>query len=445
MEIEFVNHASVLIRHGAVGLLSDPWYSGPAFHKGWSLLVETPDDEVERLLERVSHIWLSHEHPDHFSVPFFKRHGDRLRARGIRLLFQKIEDQRVADFLRGEGLDLTELPYGAPHALSGDVTVTCLKDEFYDSALSVRAGGTHILNLNDCAITTAGRAQEVRRQVGACDILLTQFSYAAWKGGPENRAWREEAARQKIENIRLQAAALEPRVVIPFASFVAFSNQRNVYLNDAANRPRDVVAAFDGAPFAVQVMQPGDVFDGTPDPQASAAACAFWDRAAEGVAGMALQRFETRGPEALREAFEGYIARVHGRNARWLMRLAQAASPVRVLQPVAIRLDDLGRTYLVDIPRGRLEETDAPADLTMHSESLWFLFCNPFGFDTLAVNGCLEESRPGGFSRAARSIAIENLNNLGIRFGPGLIFEGKVIAVFFERLRAASARMRAAG
>ena len=74
-----------------------------------------------------------------------------------------------------------------------------------------------------------------------------------------------------------------------------------------------------------------------------------------------------------------------------------------------------------------------------------YLFRNPFGFDTLTVNGCLEEARPGGFSRAARSIAIENLNNLGIRFGPGLIFEAKVIAIFFERLRAASARMRATG
>ena len=445
MEIEFVNHASVLIRHGEVGLLSDPWYSGPAFHKGWSLLVETPEDQVERLLARVSHIWLSHEHPDHFSVPFFKRHGEALRARGIRLLFQKIEDQRVADFLRGEGFDLTELPYGRPHALSDEMTVTCLKDEFYDSALSVQAGGTHILNLNDCAIATPARAQEVRRQVGPCDILLTQFSYAAWKGGPENRAWRAEAARQKIENIRLQAEALEPAVVIPFASFVAFSNTRNAYLNDAANRPRDVLAAFRDAPFAVQVMQPGDVFAGTPDPEASEAACAFWDRAAERVADMPLQHFETKSPEALREAFEGYVARVHGRNARWMMRLAQMASPVRVLQPVAIRLDDLGRTYRVDVARGRLAETTAPADLTMHSESLWFLFRNPFGFDTLTVNGCLEEARPGGFSRAARSIAIENLNNLGIRFGPGLIFEAKVIAIFFERLRAASARMRATG
>mgnify|MGYP003655807813 FL=1 len=75
MQIEFVNHASVLMTHGQVGLLSDPWYSGPAFHKGWRLLVETPEDKIAALLPRVTHIWISHEHPDHFSVGFFKRWG----------------------------------------------------------------------------------------------------------------------------------------------------------------------------------------------------------------------------------------------------------------------------------------------------------------------------------------------------------------------------------
>lgn len=84
MQIEFINHASVLISEGDVALLTDPWYSGPAFHKGWKLLAETPEAEVDRLLDRVTHIWLSHEHPDHFSVGFFKTHGAKLRAAASR-------------------------------------------------------------------------------------------------------------------------------------------------------------------------------------------------------------------------------------------------------------------------------------------------------------------------------------------------------------------------
>ena len=53
--------------------------------------------------------------------------------------------------------------------------------------------------------------------------------------------------------------------------------------------------------------------------------------------------------------------------------------------------------------------------LCMHSESLNFMFKNSFGFDTLTVNGSFEEVTKNGFVRATKTLAIENLNNLGIK------------------------------
>ena len=326
MQIEFVNHASVLISHGDVGLLSDPWYVGPAFHKGWALLVETPEERIDEVLRRTTHIWVSHEHPDHFSVPFFKRWGDVIRERGIGLLFQDIDDQRVANFLRKERLPLTELTLGKPQDLGSDVSVTCLKDEFYDSALSVRAGGTHVLNLNDCAVGSVARAREVRDAVGTCDVLLTQFSYAAWKGGRGNRDWRVTAALQKLSNIKVQAEVLEPSLVIPFASFVSFAHERNAYLNDAANTPDAVVDAFEDAPFAVQVMQPGDICDGRFDAQASSAAQAFW-RAIHADAQPALMSYKTVHEDALKAEFARWRDRVFAQNSA--SRCARPRSPAR--------------------------------------------------------------------------------------------------------------------
>jgi UDP-MurNAc hydroxylase len=70
--IEFINHASLLVSYEGVNILSDPWFSGDAFNKGWSLLHDTTDVEAEEVLARTSHIWISHEHPDHFSIKFFK-------------------------------------------------------------------------------------------------------------------------------------------------------------------------------------------------------------------------------------------------------------------------------------------------------------------------------------------------------------------------------------
>src|SRR4051812_15373533 len=67
MTIEFVNHASIIVDHDNIRLLCDPWTEGTAFHNGWSLLAKskfTFDD-----YKNITHIWFSHEHPDHFSPP----------------------------------------------------------------------------------------------------------------------------------------------------------------------------------------------------------------------------------------------------------------------------------------------------------------------------------------------------------------------------------------
>ena len=63
-------------------------------------------------------------------------------------------------------------------------------------------------------------------------LLLSQFSYAAWKGGRNNRAFRAAAA-QKLETLAAQIRTLRPRFTLPFASLIYFSNSENSYLNDA--------------------------------------------------------------------------------------------------------------------------------------------------------------------------------------------------------------------
>jgi len=71
--IEFVNHASVIISGEKTKVLSDPWYSLSAFHDGWNLIYENSDEDIVKVLEKITHIWISHEHQDHFSISFFKK------------------------------------------------------------------------------------------------------------------------------------------------------------------------------------------------------------------------------------------------------------------------------------------------------------------------------------------------------------------------------------
>ena len=77
--IEFVNHASVIISYEDVSILSDPWFNGTAFHDGWRLMYELQDNEITDILKKITHVYISHEHPDHFR-PAFLANKNILRA-----------------------------------------------------------------------------------------------------------------------------------------------------------------------------------------------------------------------------------------------------------------------------------------------------------------------------------------------------------------------------
>jgi UDP-MurNAc hydroxylase len=65
MLIGFVNHASLIITSGNVRLISDLWLEGRVFHEGWDLIAKSVMTFED--FKDITHIWFSHEHPDHFS------------------------------------------------------------------------------------------------------------------------------------------------------------------------------------------------------------------------------------------------------------------------------------------------------------------------------------------------------------------------------------------
>ena len=199
--IEFINHACVIVKNDEISLLSDPWFEGNAFHKGWNLLHETNELEVKKIINKITHIWISHEHPDHFSILFFKKFKLHIIEKSIKILFQETKDKRVINFLKNQGFDCEELKLNKKIFLSKNFSITCIKDGFYDSGLLIISNKEKILNLNDCEINSHSRINEVHSITGNVDVLLTQFSFAAWKGGKKNTKWRKLAASEKLKTI----------------------------------------------------------------------------------------------------------------------------------------------------------------------------------------------------------------------------------------------------
>ena len=67
--ITFLNHASFILEYKEIKILNDPYLFNSAFNNGWNLLKEI---DHRNFLKDITHIYFSHEHPDHFSIPFLK-------------------------------------------------------------------------------------------------------------------------------------------------------------------------------------------------------------------------------------------------------------------------------------------------------------------------------------------------------------------------------------
>jgi len=177
-KLKFLGHAGYVVECGALYLVVDPWLEGSAFDNGWDVLVPSVRFDVQQ----VTHLWFSHEHPDHFSIPTIKSIPPERRAE-VTVLFQETADKRVVEFLRKSGFRrVFEVTRGQRAELGGGVTLTTVPAKDGDSCHLLDLGGFRILNLNDCFYSSMAEVEDVMRAVGVApgevDLLATQFSYA---------------------------------------------------------------------------------------------------------------------------------------------------------------------------------------------------------------------------------------------------------------------------
>ena len=161
--ITLVNHASVLVKGKTRAVLTDPWYWGSAFHQGWSLMYENTKVDIENVLDNTNYIWISHEHPDHFSIPFFKLYREKLISLGIKVIFQATKDKRVKKFIASEGIEVIELEEFHLFEIEEGYNISIAKDDFYDSSLIIQLNGKKIFNLNDCHFLSERKIKKFKK------------------------------------------------------------------------------------------------------------------------------------------------------------------------------------------------------------------------------------------------------------------------------------------
>ena len=136
MRIEWVNHASYVLESGSVRLLCDPWLRGTAFHDAWALLAPTAFRAED--FASITHLWFSHEHPDHFR-PGEVRAIPEAARRAITVIFQTTRDRKVVERYSGryritldhdvvvaEAVEFAERDVHSAFAIAIMVSVPCL-------------------------------------------------------------------------------------------------------------------------------------------------------------------------------------------------------------------------------------------------------------------------------------------------------------------------------
>lgn len=408
--LTFLNHACFMLETPHSVLLVDPWLEGRAFYDGWALLDQTTTNaELYDTLKALSHkqlwVWFSHEHPDHFAVPFVRG----LSAQGLKptVLYQATLDTRVGEFVKKRGLEYRECADGVCNVLEPGLELVVHAHESGDSFAVISAGGRRILNLNDCVVSSKNAALDIARRAGGpanpIDLLLTQFGYANWVGNEADRALRQDAAREKLERIAIQIDALRPASVVPFASFSYFCHSENAYMNDVQNAPSDVRAAESLARYQGQIsfLKPRDAVDlETSDWRArlqrlSLPAEQHWNQLSAELARAEVPSSPRKlvPPADLLAEFSGYRASIEQRLGPLPKLLEQTGflRPLRVLidQQLVLRL-----SYVAE-PEVTPYEANGGWDVGVSSDVLRFVLKNEFGFDTIHVSGRLRVNHAG--------------------------------------------------
>ncbi|MEC7150274.1 MAG: hypothetical protein VXW09_00380 [Pseudomonadota bacterium] len=421
-EFTFINHASYTIETEKSILVVDPWVEGYAFDKGWALLDKTTSNE--RLINLINnkkkdiYIWLSHEHSDHFSIPFLML----LKSKNVKakFLFQKTLDGRVSAFIKKIGFDVIESNY-KKISIDNELSLVIFPFAGGDSYCLTLLKEHSILNLNDCVINNKkvlnNVITNVNKYTSKLDLLLTQFGYANWIGNVNEAGLRISEANEKLSQIKLQIDGLKPKNLIPFASFIYFCDNEKFYINDSQNTPKNVEKLFSDNNFTCNliILKPMDNINlsnelSTQSKLLNKSNIKYWEDLVKNVTPDKIDKSSFVQIDIINE-YKNYCKKIF----RAFLFSPNLLERLNFLVPINIYINDLNITVSMSYTRNLIinnGKTNA-ADLSLSSSTMIFILKNEYGSNTAHINGKFSRLKPDGIKKFVRHFSPQEYMKMG--------------------------------
>ena len=367
-----------MLQTETTNILCDPWFKGTAFGNGWSLL----HDNSHKINElEFDYIWISHEHPDHFSIPTLLE-----LTKTCTFLFQETKDKKVKKFLESKGHSVIELKHKEVTKI-GDLDVTCIVCDGYDSSLLVKyPDGKVLLNINDARIELNSHLENEilpLLKANTVDLLAFQFSYANWAGNQGDMDIPRFLQNKTDEKNDSVITKLSPKAILPFASFVYFSHEENFFWNES-NWIEHVFKKYSSSkstlifPIPNQSINLNNVKK-TQYTETNISALEFWKQKHE-----KLQVKDKIHPKSLDKIKESYLRFNEVINKKNTF-LKDERNGENVF--LTIKISDLDMIIKVGLKEISFDVVDEVEAISVSSETADFLFTQLFARGTVSING----------------------------------------------------------
>jgi UDP-MurNAc hydroxylase len=235
MKIQTLGHACMALidDQGTPVMITDPWLIGSTYWRSWWLQSYPTDSELA-MLSQAKHVYITHEHMDHFHPPSIRKLGY-----GPTYLCPALPQEQIAQYLNGQGFQAKALEPLKWHSLGEAVQVLSIPLPNDDSVLLVDTPKAFIVNMND----SKPMGYQVKRIRQYIDnhvsgrkkvVLLSSYSPAS----PVN-SFRKDAQivsmkdkADYVHRVSELSDLLQADYYMPFASQVIFYRDDSVWANE---------------------------------------------------------------------------------------------------------------------------------------------------------------------------------------------------------------------